>query len=76
MTEGETERLLEVRINGGIRRVRGPLTLADLLRELGLPGGRGVAVERNSRIVKRGDWAATRIEDGDRLEIVTLVGGG
>jgi thiamine biosynthesis protein ThiS len=35
-----------------------------------------VAVERNREIARQTAWSATRIEAGDRLEIVWFVGGG
>jgi len=49
--------------------------VADLLRELGLDGGR-VAIERNMEILPRPQWAQTLVERGDRYEIVQFVGGG
>jgi sulfur carrier protein len=49
--------------------------LQDLIVELGLKGDR-VAIEHNSNIVSRAEWADTRLADGDRLEIVHFVGGG
>ncbi|HXG60622.1 MAG TPA: sulfur carrier protein ThiS [Planctomycetota bacterium] len=62
-------------VNGEPRDVRDGATLEDLVRELGLER-RPIAVERNRRVVPRDRYAATRLEDGDRLEIVGLVGGG
>lgn len=35
-----------------------------------------VAVEYNGEILHRQFWDITMIEEGDRLEIVTIVGGG
>ena len=35
-----------------------------------------VAVEVNERLVRRAVYADTRLQPGDRVEIVTLVGGG
>jgi thiamine biosynthesis protein ThiS len=49
--------------------------VAGLLEELEIPPVR-VAVEHNRQVVKRDDFAATRLEDGDTLEIVHFVGGG
>jgi thiamine biosynthesis protein ThiS len=46
-----------------------------LLRELGLDGGR-VAIERNLEILPRSVWSETRVQAGDRYEIVQFVGGG
>ena len=50
-------------------------TVAGLIEKLGL-AGRGVAVERNLEIVPRARHGETKLADGDRLEVVTLVGGG
>jgi sulfur carrier protein len=47
----------------------------DLLQLLQLPVDR-VAVEHNGSIVRKAQRAATTLHDGDRLELVTLVGGG
>jgi thiamine biosynthesis protein ThiS len=62
-------------VNGSPRTVAGGVTIADLLELLGL-GGRRVAVERNRTVVPRAEHAATALADGDRLELVTFVGGG
>lgn len=35
-----------------------------------------VAVEYNGEILHRQFWQTTEIQEGDRLEIVTIVGGG
>lgn len=64
-----------IRVNGAEHPWRPGLTVADLLAELGLAGP-GVAVERNEAVVPRRDHPSVRIEPGDRLEIVRLVGGG
>jgi sulfur carrier protein len=62
-------------VNGRPRELPGPLTVAELLGKLELPG-RGVAVEVNHQIVPRSRHAEVALADGDQLEIVTLVGGG
>ncbi len=62
-------------INGEERTVDSPLSLAQLIERLGMKGDR-VAVELNREIVARAQWAETRLNDGDRLEIVHFVGGG
>jgi sulfur carrier protein len=66
---------MTIQLNGEQREVPEGLTLARLLEWLGLPPDR-VAVERNREIVKRSAWSATPIEEGDRLEVVQMVGGG
>ena len=62
-------------VNGELRQLNAPATVADLLRHLELPF-RGVAVEVNLEIIPRARHAAQLLTDGDRLEIVSLVGGG
>ncbi len=52
-----------------------PATLAALIEHLGMKADR-VAVELNLDIVPRDRWAETRLNEGDRLELVHFVGGG
>lgn len=68
----QTVRIL---INGDWREVPFGTTLADLLKELKL-ADKPVAVERNLEVVPKSKHAETPLAEGDRLEIVTLVGGG
>ena len=68
---------MNLMINGESREFPEPsLALSVLLVEkLGMKVDR-VAVELNRQIVRRGEWEATLVKDGDRLEIVQFVGGG
>jgi thiazole synthase len=66
---------LGIRVNGEHRRLMGPASVADMLREIGLDPLR-VAVERNLAIVPRSLFPETSVEDGDDYEIVHIVGGG
>lgn len=62
-------------VNGDTHAVPAGLTIVELLERLGL-GGRRVAVERNKSVIPRAEHAATRLSDGDHLEVVAFVGGG
>ncbi len=62
-------------MNGEKRRAGEGATVLSLLRELSLPETR-VAVERNLSIVRKAEFADTALCEGDRIEIVTFVGGG
>jgi sulfur carrier protein len=62
-------------LNGEERDVDGVVTIADLVDALGLDA-RKVAVERNLEIAPRSTYAETALADGDRIEIVTFIGGG
>ncbi len=69
------ETIATITVNGDNRAMSVGATVTDLLRELGLDPGR-VAIERNLEILPRPKWAETRVEAGDRYEIVQFVGGG
>lgn len=62
-------------VNGSPQRLEAGSTVADLLARMDA-AGRRVAVERNGEIVPRSRHGATRLADGDRLEVVIAVGGG
>ncbi len=64
-----------ITVNGEVRPLAGPLSVAGLLVVLGLDG-RKVAVERNEAIVPRSAYDATLLLPGDSLEIVHFIGGG
>ena len=66
---------MTLQLNGEQREVPDGLSLDGLVEWLELPADR-VAIERNLEVVKRADWNGTRLESGDRLEIVRMVGGG
>lgn len=68
-------RELQLTVNGEPRRLRAGSTVADLVQDLGLAAAQ-VAVERNKAIVRRAEHATTALADGDRIEVVTLFGGG
>ena len=70
MSEG-----IDVVINGETRTVAQGTTVAALVEQLGL-GDRRVAVERNREVVPRAQHATTVLAAGDRVEVVTFVGGG
>lgn len=66
---------IEITVNGAARQVPEGTTVADLIALSGL-GGKRVAVERNRDVVPRARHAELVLEAGDRLELVTFVGGG
>jgi sulfur carrier protein len=66
---------VKLTVNGEEKSVPEGLTLDRLVRELGLEKN-PIAVELNRQVVPRDRHGDTRLAEGDRLEIVTLVGGG
>ena len=72
---GAAASVLRLIVNGEPREIAAGSNAADLVAAAGL-AGRPLAVEINERIVPRRDLAGCMLHDGDRIEIVTLVGGG
>ncbi len=62
-------------LNGKPREIAADLTVAQLLAQLELPTN-AVAVEVNARLVPRPEHAARALRTDDRVEVVSLVGGG
>jgi len=66
---------VQISINGEPRECAAGTTVARLLEQLEMQP-RYLAVERNFELVPRTRHAECVLHDGDKLEIVTLVGGG
>lgn len=66
---------MQLLVNGETRQVEEGTGLPELLREAELAPLR-VAIEVNRELVRRADYDARRLHDGDQIEIVTFVGGG
>ena len=66
---------MQIVLNGEPREVPDGLSVAALLAELGVER-RHVAVELNRELVPRTRHERQTLAEGDRLELVTLVGGG
>lgn len=62
-------------VNDQSREMPDGATVADLLESLGL-SDRPVAVEVNTKLVTKAQHPKCTLSEGDRVEIVTLVGGG
>jgi thiamine biosynthesis protein ThiS len=66
---------IKLTVNGQPREAADGATGADLLAALGIAPG-AVVAEVNGDVVKRDQFLARILADGDMLELVTLVGGG
>lgn len=66
---------MQIVLNGEPRTLADEQTLADLLATLKVAPER-VAIELNQALVRRANYAQTALREGDRVEVVTLVGGG
>ena len=66
---------IQIYLNGEPREIAEGHTVADLIEACGLRPEQ-VAIEVNRALVARERRAGTALEPGDRVELVTLVGGG
>jgi sulfur carrier protein len=66
---------MNIQVNGQGREIAAGSTVIDLLEELGVTQPH-VAVEVNLEVVPRAQHRDAILSDGDRVEVVTLVGGG
>jgi thiamine biosynthesis protein ThiS len=66
---------LTITLNGDMREIAGPLTVAELLSQLEIDARR-VAVEHNLVVLKRASFDQAVVCEGDQVEIVNFVGGG
>ncbi len=64
-------------VNGQPRPFSPDQTVRDLLIACGLdPDRPGIAVVLNAQVVPRAKWAETRLQPGDKVEIIQAVSGG
>ena len=66
---------MQITVNGETLELPAPASLADLIDRQGLQNA-ACATEVNRRLIPKRERSAIVLEDGDRVEIVTLVGGG
>ena len=67
--------MIALQINGRRVELEGPTGLLAYLDNLGV-NPRAVAVEHNGVVIERSSFADARLDDGDVVEIVRMVGGG
>lgn len=64
-----------ITVNGQRRPLPAPGTLVAVLESVGL-ADKPVAIELDGEVVPRGRFAECLLSGGERIEIVTFVGGG
>ena len=67
--------MITIYLNGEARDIPAEIDLVRLLEVFSLPSQR-IAIELNKSVIRRSDWPATLIHEGDKLEVVHFVGGG
>ncbi|MFG2884985.1 sulfur carrier protein ThiS [Streptomyces sp. NPDC048297] len=64
-----------ISVNGERREIAPGTALDSLVRTL-TAASSGVAAAVNETVVPRGQWSATALAEGDRVEVLTAVQGG
>ena len=67
--------VMTITVNGEEKTIKRGATVQELLWSLEI-GLKGCAVELNIEIVPKSEYGSTMIKEGDRLEIIQMVGGG
>jgi thiamine biosynthesis protein ThiS len=67
--------MIALEVNGKRVELEQPVGLLGYLEQLGV-NPRAVAVEHNGEIIERAAYESVVLREGDRLEIVRMVGGG
>ena len=66
---------MKLLVNGDRREVAEGATVADLVNEMETPRS-GVAVAVNGEVVPRAGWQEASLSEGDRVEVLSAIGGG
>ncbi len=69
--------MLRITVNGEERLIPREMTVSELLKEMGIKlRDVGLAVAVNEEVVPKSEYEKRIVKEGDRVEIVQLVGGG
>ena len=66
---------MNIFINGKVSEVKKNINIQDILRMNNI-SDENIVVEINKIIISKIYWDDTRIEENDKIEIITAVGGG
>ena len=67
---------MRIELNGEPHELPAGSTLADAARATGVEATRGVAIALDGEVVPRGEWAATPLAEGSRVEVLAAIQGG
>jgi sulfur carrier protein len=67
---------MQLMVNGEPRECPEDCSLEQLLIELKVPARKGVAVALNLQVIPQTERKTTQLREGDRVDVVTAVGGG
>lgn len=68
--------MIEVFVNGEIRKVQSPTVVNELLADLQLDDRKGIAVAVNEEVLTRSQWQEILLKPFDKVVIIKAVAGG
>lgn len=68
-------KMITLTVNGELLTAPDPMTIVAFLEHRGIQTA-AIAVAHNGNVLLRSEYASVVLQDGDRLEIVRMVGGG
>ncbi|MBK3332813.1 sulfur carrier protein ThiS [Persephonella atlantica] len=66
---------MKIVLNGEEKEVKENITIQELIKELGIKAP-NYAVAVGMEVIPKSEYQTYRLKEGDRVEIVTFVGGG
>lgn len=66
---------MRVTINGSIREIDPVDNLEELVGVIS-PTSQGLIIQHNNRFVARDQWCCRQVQDGDAIDLISMVGGG
>jgi len=73
--EQKAKKMIEIVLNGEVKKVDEQISLLKLLEKFGLPMER-IAIELNKNVVRKKEWETTKVAERDKIEVIHFVGGG
>ncbi|MFP4313661.1 MAG: sulfur carrier protein ThiS [Alphaproteobacteria bacterium] len=70
-----SKQTIKLEINGSPKNFEAPLNLYDVLEQEEVIGMM-IAVAKNRKVIPKGEWTQTFVDDGDMIEIVAPMQGG
>jgi len=68
--------MIEVFVNGEIKKVESPTVVNDLLADLHLQERKGIAVAVNEEVLTKSQWQEVLLKPFDKVVIIKAVAGG
>ncbi|MFZ7102026.1 MAG: sulfur carrier protein ThiS [Peptococcaceae bacterium] len=66
---------MQIHVNGKITEITEPLTILEYIHSKNLQPA-SLVIQYNKQVLKKADWSKISLQENDRLELLSFVGGG